>query len=151
MAEIRIDATSERDELLNSIRSKLEGEDKFLVVRLQWILDLIDKYSVPANWAVRKDEPATLFPTTGRTKKLKPVSFLRKLFTENPDKEYSMGDIKQMFVESSIRGELIIRAKSTNATAYTAVRVLERQNFIMRVASDSEELIFKKQKKIPVV
>lgn len=150
MAEIKIDVTSERDELLNSIRSKLQGEDKFLVVRLQWILDLIDKYSIPANGGAHKEEPMTFFPSTGRTKKLKPVSFLRKLFSENPDKEYSMGDIKHLFVESSIRGELIIRAKNTSATAHTAVRVLERQKFIMRLP-DSEELIFKKQKKVPVV
>lgn len=135
---------------LLTVRDKLIGEfehyDIKLTSQLRSIIELIDAYT-PKSDIEKKDKQSDLFeeknlvfekPTTNR-RKLKAVQAAKKLFIENPNREVSPPDLRDLLKELRESGELANKGKNLLVTSHTAIRVLLKQKFVEKIQENPED------------
>ena len=77
----------------------------------------------------------------------RPVPIVRQLFKDNPDKEFSPPEVRDVLQALKDKGELVSTSPETLRTAHSALRSLNRQKFIERIEREDKDAVYKLIKK----
>ena len=107
--------------------AKVGQYDKELAVELRILLRMIERY-VPkigdTELPISKDESTDL---------IKPTPVIKKVFRENPDKQFSPGELRDMLKRLRQQKRLIVKSKDLLVTTHTVVRALLKQEFVIKI------------------
>lgn len=129
-----------------SISKRIAQQEPSLAGELRLLGELLDKIkSSSTQKSLIKGEPLVpkaivvengLFEEKSKElseNAIRPVTALRALFSANPEKLFTALQIKQHLIELNSKGELYTRGTDILATTHAAIRVLEKQSFILRI------------------
>jgi len=137
----------EKEDLLKQLEKTFPNQ----VAELRAYDKLLLKLQITTNKDIieadhgKTTETISMFDT-GDQKPTKPLSAIKKLFNENPDKKYTASEITTKLKEIQNADLLIVRSKNINSTAHTVLRMLIRKEYIEKELSTAEgvNLYFKK-------
>lgn len=125
--------------------AKVEKYDGELATELRIVLRMMQRY-IPQNGLSHQADKnlSNSINTVSESKMVKPSQVFRKVFKENPYKEYSPAQLRDILKEVKKRGELIIRSNNLLVTTHTILRILTKKKFIEKIPKSDGIPVYKK-------
>lgn len=131
----------ETDQLITKVE-KYDGE---LATELKIVLRMMQRY-IPQNELQSQTDSniSESISKVAESKMVKPSQVFRKVFKDNPKKEYSPRELRDILTEVKKRGELITRSKDLLVTTHTILRILTKKKFIEKIPKSDGIPVYKK-------
>lgn len=129
----------------DQLTTRVAKYDGVLATELKIVLRMMQRY-IPQNGVDSQTNKniSESITKVEESKLVKPSQVLRRIFKENPDKEYSPAQLRDILSEVKRRGELIMRSKNLLVTTHTILRILTKKKFIRKIDKSDGTPVYQK-------